>query len=100
VSVPVLGDLDVLPAHEARVLAALLHVYARDGRATVRTVARAAGRSVGPTHKYLARLADRGLVAGIGDGVVRTGALRPLVWPVEIPRGDFSRKRVRVDAVG
>lgn len=68
---------DVLPAHEARVLVALIRVYARDRRATVRAIAAEAGRSVGPTHRALVTLSHRGLVYGIYDGT--QGAIRPAV---------------------
>lgn len=65
-----------------RVMRALLVVHARDGRATVRSVAAEAGRSLGPVHRHLRILSDEGLIAGFGDGC--QGALRPLVSVVPL----------------
>lgn len=62
-----------------RTLLALLAVYERDGRATVRSVAAAAGRSVGVTHGHLCRLRDAELVEW---EPFRYGTLRPLVGVV------------------
>lgn len=75
---------DRLPATDAAVLMALIRVYARDGRATVRSVAEEAHRSVQVIHGRLGSLSERGLVAGTGDGT--TGALRPLVQWVDLDR--------------
>lgn len=58
-----------------RVLAAVRDVYARDGRATLRSVAAAAGLSLRPTHTHIRALRDAGLVA-FEDG--SAGTLRPL----------------------
>lgn len=74
---------DAVPPAETRTLLALLDVYRRDGRATVRSVAAAAGlSSISTIHGNLAALADRGLVA---SERARSGTLRPLVevvpWP-------------------
>lgn len=74
---------DAISDGETRTLLALLDVYRRDGRATVRSVAAARDlRSISTIHGNLATLADRGLVATERR---RTGTLRPLVevvpWP-------------------
>lgn len=58
------------------VLLALVDVYEREGRATVRRVAAAAGRSVGVTHGHLCTLRDAGLVEWEPR---HFGTLRPLV---------------------
>lgn len=63
-----------------RVMLALLAVYARDGRATVRSVAAEDGRATTTTYWHLFALADEGLVGGIGTD--KRGALRPLVTAV------------------
>ena len=73
-----LAVADVGPV-ETRVLLALVRVYARDGRATVRSVAKAANRSLQPTHVTLRQLRELGLVA-FEEGLAST--LRPLVQPV------------------
>lgn len=65
---------DVLSPVEAAVMAALLHVYDRAGRATIREVADAAHRSQSVTFHALQRLEARGLVA-----TSPRGGLRPLV---------------------
>lgn len=70
---------EALPAHEARALAALIRVYARDGRATVRTVAREDGRVFSTVHYMLCKLRKRGLVAWT-DG--EHGTILPRLWPV------------------
>ena len=76
---PSIGDA-VSPAL-TRVLLALLAVYARDGRATVRDVRTEAGhRSTAHTHKMLVELARRGLVTWDAG---KDGTLRPLVWPTK-----------------
>lgn len=70
-------EVEAVTPPELRVLIALLKVYERDGRATVRSVAQAAGlRGPGSTLGHLRRLRLRGLVAW-EDG--RTGTLRPAV---------------------
>ena len=72
---------NVLTDTQARTLAAIIRVYARDGRATVDTVRVEAGyASKSTTHKHLVQLAVRGLVAW-SDGC--DGTLRPLVWPTK-----------------
>lgn len=63
----------------SRVLLALVFVYRCDGRATVRTVAAAAGKPVMTTHQALASLRDEGLIAWEPG---RHGTLRPLVGAV------------------
>ncbi len=78
----------VLSLGDARALAALWAVYGGDGRATVRAVAARADRSVSVTFHHLMRLADYGLVLGIGDGT--QGALRPAVWLAT--RGRFEMR--------
>ena len=62
-----------------RVFAAVLEVYARDGRATVRSVAREAGVSKSTAHHHLRRLHAEGLVS-YTPGC--QGTLRPLYGPV------------------
>lgn len=75
---------DAVPDGETRTLLALLSVYRRDGRATVRTVAAERGdlRSISTIHGNLASLAESGLVA---SERWKSGTLRPLVevvpWP-------------------
>lgn len=60
-----------------RLLLAMVRVYDRQGRCTIREVVAEAGyASIGSTHKYLRELRAAGLVAW-DDG--RTGTLRPLV---------------------
>ncbi len=59
-----------------RVMVALVGVYGAEGRATVRAVARKAGRSINTTHAALMALRRAGLVTW-ADGT--TGTLRPLV---------------------
>jgi hypothetical protein len=66
----------------SRVLAALIRVHARDGRATIRAVADAAGMEKGWVHHRLQELAGEGLVAS-EPGL--TGTLRPLVAPIPEP---------------
>lgn len=61
-----------------RTLLALVAVHRCDGRATVRAVARAAHRSINPTHASLRELQRRGFATGLGT----VGALRPTVAPV------------------
>lgn len=68
----------VVPNRTA-VLVALVDVYERDGRATVRAVAAVAGYSVGTTHKMLTDLAYEDLVTW---DLGRRGTLRPLVGHV------------------
>lgn len=65
-----------LPPALVATMNALLIVHARDGRATVRSVAAARGVTVGPIYEQLSRLRDLGLVAW-EDGV--GGSLRPAV---------------------
>lgn len=62
-------------------LLALLRVYERDGRATVRAVAAERGCSLNSAHKQLVELRDLGL-ADWDDG--RAGTLRPLVAVVSV----------------
>jgi len=69
---------DVWPA-PTRVLFALIRVYSRDGRATVRAVAAEADRSPATTYVHLRRLRRFGL-AHWDDG--QMGTLRPLFGPV------------------
>lgn len=64
---------------QTHTLMALLRVYERDGRATVRSVAAEAHRSVGSTHSALRRLAAAGFVDW-SPGC--RGTLRPLVEEV------------------
>lgn len=66
-------------AAATRVLLALIAVHQRDGRATVRAVARQAGLKTSTTHNQLGYLRRRGLVAW-DDGA--NGSLRPLLTPV------------------
>lgn len=62
-----------------RTLLALIRVYERDGRATVRAVAREAGRSIAATHFNLVHLIDWALIDWtMGE----RGTLRPLVGRV------------------
>jgi len=77
--VDVIDLQDILPAQQARVLVALVRVYARDGRATVARVAQEAGRSTSATHYWLLDLEDRGLVAHEFPGT-----LRPLLVAVSL----------------
>lgn len=65
-----------LSAAALLVLLALVDVYERDGRATVRRVALRAGRSVATTHGHLVTLRDVGLVEW---ETYHAGTLRPLV---------------------
>lgn len=63
-----------------RTMLALVAVYERDGRATVRTVVAELGygvSSVSRAHTHLLELRERGLVGWEGPGT-----LRPLVAPV------------------
>lgn len=69
----------VIPPGALRVLLALLRVYDRDGRATVRTVAAEADRQISTTWAHLERLAIDGLVTSEPG---THGTLRPLVRPV------------------
>lgn len=61
---------------QIRVLIALLNVYSLDGRATVRAVARAAGRNISTTHHHLSFLRAQGFVTWTPG---ESGTLRPLV---------------------
>lgn len=70
----------VAPA-PSRVLLALIRVYQRDGRATVRTVADEVGICLSTAHAHLTRLQGMGLVAQT-EG--QTGTLRPTVQPVQV----------------
>ena len=54
-----------------RVLIALLTVQARDGRATVREVAKEAGRAISTTYEALQRLARFDLVEWSTSGTLR-----------------------------
>ncbi len=65
-----------MPAARARVLIALLRVYRRDGRATLRTVADEAGRHHTAVYTQILKLRHDGLVDWT-EG--ETGSLRPLV---------------------
>lgn len=60
-------------------LLAVLRCHARDGRATVRSVAAERGRSVSSTHRQLERLRLEGLVDW-QDGTA--GTLHPVVVPL------------------
>lgn len=72
-----LADLDdYVPETRTRVLVALLLAHAREGRATVRSVAAIADLSPTATYSALRRLRDDGLVAW-DEG--RSSTLRPLV---------------------
>lgn len=65
-----------------RVLCALLHVYARDRWASVRSVTEASGsRSCSTVHGYLRELQDAGL-ADWEPGLA--GTLRPTAYPVRL----------------
>lgn len=70
---------DRVPPGMTRVLLALLAVYERDGRATMRAVAKAAGRNLTTTTSHLQALRRRGLV-NWEDGQQAT--LRPTVGKV------------------
>jgi predicted transcriptional regulator len=78
---------DVIPPESTEVLLALLAVWRRDGRATVRAVAHEAGRGVMATHTQLRCLDEAGLVA-MGEA----GALRPLVGAVKFGRRRRARR--------
>ncbi len=65
-----------MPAARARVLIALLRVYARDGRATVGVVALEAGVVQSYAHRLLRELHDEGAVCYQPS---TRGTLRPLV---------------------
>lgn len=67
---------DAVPDAPTRTLVALIEVYRRDGRATVRSVAAERGHSTSTVHGHLSDLAARGLVA---SDRFRQGTLRPLV---------------------
>ncbi len=67
---------DVSPAPTA-VLMAVLRVYARDGRATIRSVAQEAGRNPSTTYAHL-RTLRRARLVDWADG----GTLRPSMIPV------------------
>jgi predicted transcriptional regulator len=69
-----LPDEAISPAL-TNVYVALIHVFERDGRVTVRTVAEAAERGVSATHKALERLRDAGLIDWEQG---RSGTLRPV----------------------
>lgn len=60
----------------ARVLLAVVHLHALNGRTTVREVAAGAGLSLGSTHVHLNALRVEGLVAWEDR---TAGTLRPLV---------------------
>jgi hypothetical protein len=70
---------DVLPAAQARTLVALIRVYNRAGRATVRDVVHEDGRAISTVHLSLRLLRRRGLVRWT-EG--QHGTLTPLLWPV------------------
>lgn len=70
---------DVLPAAQARTLTALIRVYNRDGRATVRSVVEEDGRAVSTVHFSLSLLRRSGLVRWTKG---QKGTLTPLLWPV------------------
>lgn len=61
-----------------RVLDAVREVHTRDGRATIRSIAQAAGLSLRPTHTHLRALRDAGLVI-FADG--KSGTIRPVTGP-------------------
>lgn len=73
-----------------RVLAALLHVQERDGRATVRSVADVAGRSQSTTHGHLVELRELGLVSW-AEGT--RGTLRSCVEPMRFRAAHARRRR-------
>lgn len=74
-------DVQIPSSAETRVLAALVDVYERDGRATVRAVAARANRSISPTHAALSRLRSKGWVSWSSN---RDGTLRPLVRTIKV----------------
>lgn len=69
---------DVISPARTRVLLALINVYQRDGRATVREVAEAADKSPSTAYTMLLRLRDMGLVYWQPE---HAGTLRPAVAP-------------------
>jgi hypothetical protein len=72
---------------DPKVLAALRSVHLLDGRATVRSVAAAANKSVRTTHESLNRLQTLGLVEWESD---RSGTLRP-AYPAPPPAPPLPR---------
>jgi DNA-binding IclR family transcriptional regulator len=58
------------------VLCAPSRVWVRDGRATVRTVAREAGITIAPAHDHLVALRRVGLVSMGDPGGLRPGEVR------------------------
>lgn len=72
---------DVLSPARTRVLLALIRVYQRDGRATVRGVADEAGVHLSTAYTHLCSLLEAGLLARVSK---TGGTLRPLVLPVQV----------------
>lgn len=69
------------PKPSEAVYGALVAVYERRGRATVREVAEEAGRSTAYTFVMLRGLAEAGRVVGLGTpGALRPAKHRPPVW--------------------
>lgn len=69
-------NTSVLTDAQTRILHALMVVYIANGRATVRDVAREAGRTVSPTYAQLQGLIHIGLVEWDGSaGTMRPGAV-------------------------
>lgn len=75
-------DNDVLPDFLAVVLMALIRVHARDSRATFRSVAAEADRSLSVTYRSLSMLRARGLCDW---GTDQQGTLRPTVAAFPLP---------------
>lgn len=69
-----------IPHAATTTLLAVIRCHARDGRATVRSVAAERGRSISSTHRQLERLRWEGLVDW-QDGAAAT--LHPLAAPAE-----------------
>jgi DNA-binding IclR family transcriptional regulator len=66
---------EVTPA-QLHVLKALGRVYLRDGRATVASVAKEAGKGTQTTWTHLSALQNHGLVEWEGAGSLRPGTVR------------------------
>ena len=75
---------DMIDEFDTRVLLAVCRVHARDGRATLQSVATEANRSLATVCRRLRTLRSIGLVDyptdTNGNGVA--GSLRPLIMPV------------------
>lgn len=79
---PRVSDLaGVLPAHQAAALAAVVHVYNREGRVVITDVMAEVDRARASVYVALRALEARGLI-GWERGT--NGTMRPLLWPVEI----------------